>query len=140
MKRSIKSLLAALVVSLSLAAPVLAGPYEDGLAAADRKDYTTALRLWRPLAEQGNSSAQFNLGVMYDNGKGVPQDYVKARVWFRKAAEHGDVEAQSSLEPSPERAVGVRRVVRGRGFPGADGPHRLVRDQEPSVVTQPCLL
>jgi len=44
MKRSIKSLLAALVVSLSLAAPVLAGPMEDGVAAYQRGNYATALR------------------------------------------------------------------------------------------------
>jgi len=57
MKRS-KTVLATLVVSLSLAGPVLAGPYEDGKAAYKRGDYTTALLLWRPLAEQGNALAQ----------------------------------------------------------------------------------
>ena len=62
---SIKSLLAALVVSLSLAAPGLAGPYEDGKAAYRRGDYVTALRLWRPLAEQGNALAQYYLGEMH---------------------------------------------------------------------------
>ena len=65
MKRSIKSLLATLVVSLSLAAPVLAGPLEDGKAAYDRGDYVTALRLMRPLAEQGQTNAQFSIGIMY---------------------------------------------------------------------------
>ena len=48
---NIKILLAALVVSLSLAAPVLAGPFEDGVAAYKRGDYATAQRLWRQLAE-----------------------------------------------------------------------------------------
>ena len=42
---------------------------EKGLAAYEKGDYTTALREWKHLAEQGNASAQFNLGVMYDNGK-----------------------------------------------------------------------
>ena len=76
MKRSIKTLLAALVVSLSLAAPVLAGTWEDGMAAYKRGDYASALRLWRPLAKQGNTGAQFNLGLMYYLGQGVKQDYV----------------------------------------------------------------
>ena len=41
-------------------------------------DYATALREWRPFAEQGNASAQFNLGVMYGNGQGVTLDYAEA--------------------------------------------------------------
>ena len=74
MKRSIKSLLAALVLSLSLVAPVLAGPFEDGSAAYNSRDYATALRLWRPLAEQGDADAQNNLAVMYSKGATAPPD------------------------------------------------------------------
>ena len=48
-----------------------AGPFEDGLAAAQRQDYATALRLWKPLAAQGNAEAQNNLGVMYGFGTTV---------------------------------------------------------------------
>ena len=69
----------ALLLTLCLAAPVLAGPYEDGVVAANKGDYASALRLWRPLADQGNSAAQNNLGVMYDNGRGVPQDCTDVR-------------------------------------------------------------
>ena len=86
---SIKSLLATLVLSLSLVAPVVAGPLEDGWAARKRGDYATALRLWRPLAEQGHDDAQVNLGVMYSKGEGVKQDYAKAQEWYRKAAKQG---------------------------------------------------
>ena len=57
----------------------------------------TALREWRPLAEQGNANAQFFLGFMYDNGQGVPQDYAKAVKWCRKAAEQGYARAQNDL-------------------------------------------
>ena len=85
MKRSIKTLLATLVVSLSLAAPGLAGPLEDADAAYKRGDHATALRLLRPLAELGDASAQFNLGVMYKIGEGVPQDYVEAHKWLNIA-------------------------------------------------------
>jgi hypothetical protein len=42
--------------------------YEKAKAAYDSKDYATAMRLWRPLSEQGDASAQFYLGVMYQNG------------------------------------------------------------------------
>ena len=49
------------------------------------------------LAEQGNASAQSDLGFMYDNGLGVPEDDAEAVRWFRLAAEQGYATAQSSL-------------------------------------------
>ena len=97
MRDQIKAGLVALVLSLSLAAPVTAGPFEDGFAAAERGDYATAFKLWRPLADQGDASAQFNLGIMYAQGEGVPQDYVQAHKWYRKAADQGDADAQFNL-------------------------------------------
>jgi TPR repeat protein len=72
-KLSFMRIIAAILLMLSLAAPVAAGPLEDADAAMRRHDYKTALRLIRPLAEQGDANAQYNLGVFYDNGLGVPQ-------------------------------------------------------------------
>jgi TPR repeat protein len=71
-----------------------AGPFKDGEAAYQSGDYETAVRLWRPLADRGDAGAQSNLGEMYANGRGVPQDYAQAVVWFRKAADQGDAGAQ----------------------------------------------
>ena len=51
----------------------------------------------RTLAEAGDPAAQYELGVMYKNGEGVPQNYSKAVKWFRMAAEQGDSNAQYSL-------------------------------------------
>jgi TPR repeat protein len=48
-------------------------------------------------AEQGDADAQFNLGVMYDKGQGVAQDYSQAADWYRKAAEQGNANAQYNL-------------------------------------------
>src|SRR5437773_3207039 len=48
-------------------------------------------------AAQGNAWAQHNLGVLYDNGRGVLQDYVKARGWYEKAAAQGNAWAQHNL-------------------------------------------
>ena len=59
--------------------------------------YATALKIWRPLAKQGNVSAQFNLGTMYVEGKGLQKDYAEAVRWFRKAAEQGHAAAQFNL-------------------------------------------
>ena len=59
---------------------------QKGLAAAQRGDFATALREWRPLAQQGNADAQHNLGVMYEKGPGVPQNYKTAVKWYILAA------------------------------------------------------
>jgi uncharacterized protein len=100
-KRAVRNLikvgLVAIVPFLGFAAPVVAGPLEDGLAAHKRGDYATALRLWHPPADEGDARAQFNLGFMYANGQGVPQDYAEAVNWYRKAADQGDAGAQSNL-------------------------------------------
>jgi len=51
----------------------------------------------RKAAEQGDAKAQYNLGAMYDNGRGVPQNDAEAVAWYRKAAEQGEAKAQSDL-------------------------------------------
>ena len=70
-----------------------ADSFEDGPSAYERGDYAQAMNLWRPLAEQGDAPAQFNLGVMYRHGQGVPQDLVRAHMWdnIGAAASTGDV-------------------------------------------------
>ena len=60
-------------------------------------------------ARQGNAAAQFNLGLMYDSGRGVRQDYTKAVQWYRKAAEQGNVEAQHNLGAVYVNGQGVRQ-------------------------------
>ncbi len=77
-----KLLAATAVLLLTLAAPAWPG-FDEGMAAYKRGDYATALREWRPLAEQGHNGAQNNLGLMYDNSRGVPQDYAEAAKWYR---------------------------------------------------------
>ena len=65
----------------------------DGLNAYTRQDYKEAVKLLRLSAERGNTLAQYNLGVMHDNGKGVPQDYVLAYKWWIIAGSNGDKDA-----------------------------------------------
>ena len=76
---------------------VRAGPLEGGIGAYKRGDYTTALRILRPLANQGSAEAQFWLGAMYEHGQGVAHDYREARHWVRLAAEQGNALAQTFL-------------------------------------------
>ena len=58
-------------------------------------------------ADQGDASAQFNLGVMYTNGEGVPQDDKEAVRWFRFAADQGDASAQFNLGFSYGQGKGI---------------------------------
>jgi hypothetical protein len=96
-KQRIRAFLAGGVLALALVGPVMGGPLEDAGAAYGNGDYATAMRLFRPLAEQGDALAQTALGLMYDQGQGVPQHYVQAAEWFRKAADQGDADAQGNL-------------------------------------------
>ena len=93
----LKRAIAAIVLLSAFAAPAAAGTFEDAVDAYARGDYAKALRLIRPLANDGNATAQFNLAVMYLTGRGVQQDYSAAALWFRKAAEQGYARAQSNL-------------------------------------------
>ena len=78
-----------------------------GVAAYKWGAYGIALREWRPLAEQGNAKAQYNLGVMYRNGHGVDKDYAEAMGWWRKAAEQGNAGAQNNLGVMYRNGLGV---------------------------------
>jgi Sel1 repeat/gag-polyprotein putative aspartyl protease len=68
-----------------------------GSTAAFHKNYTEAMRWYRMVADQGYAAAQFNVGMLYFNGWGVPQDYAEAMRWFRMAADQGYALAQSSI-------------------------------------------
>ena len=65
-----------------------------------------AVRWYRLAAEQGHAYAQYNLGLMYRQGEGVPQDDAEAVRWYRLAAEQGDAVAQFNL------GCGVRKRTR----------------------------
>jgi TPR repeat protein len=78
-------------------AGAVAGPWEDGMASYNRGDYVPAIRLFRPLAEQGNAKAQSVLGVMYRRGEGVARSSVRAFIWLSRAAARGDARAKVEL-------------------------------------------
>lgn len=59
--------------------------------------YVPAIRFWRPLAKLGFSTAQYNLAVRYERGKGVTPDINQAFKWYRKSAEQGNSKAQLKL-------------------------------------------
>ena len=96
-----------LLFSLFLGVPSYSADFNKGLTAFQSGDFATALKEWKPLAEQGHAEAQFNLGLMYDNGQGVPQDYKEAARLYRLASEQGLAEAQSNLGLMYKKGQGV---------------------------------
>jgi TPR repeat protein len=92
-------------------------PFEDASAAYERAEYATAVRLFRPLAEQGNAEAQLKIADMYQQGgrlfysppcgEEVAKDDAEAAKWFRRAAEQGHPAAQFALGKMYEFGAGV---------------------------------
>ena len=95
--KSTRNLVSIFLLLLLTLHSVLDADFKKGLDAAKKGNFETALKEWRPLAEQGDSYAQYNLGLMYDYGEGVIEDDTQAVYWFRKAAEQGHAKAQYNL-------------------------------------------
>ena len=87
---------------------ILGGGYQSYL----KGDYEAAYREWLPLAELGDAEAQYNLGVLYDEGAGVEQDLATAVSWYQKAASQGFIDAQSNLGMMYYHGHGVERDYR----------------------------
>jgi TPR repeat protein len=109
MKQGAWTLAAVVLVALATAFPALAGPLEDGLAAYRAHDYATALTLWQPLADKGNPAAQYQVGTLYAEGRGVAQNDATAAQWFQRAADQGDAAAQYNLAVSFAYGLGVAK-------------------------------
>ncbi|MGZ4980647.1 MAG: J domain-containing protein [Methylobacter sp.] len=73
----------------------------------DRGRCAEAFSLYQQLADQGHAKAQFNLGVMYDRGQYVTQDYAQAVAWYQKAAEQGNANAQYNLALKYQMGQGI---------------------------------
>ena len=101
----LRAVLIALALTLS-AVPVSADTRDDVSAAYHRGDYKTAYKEFLPLAQTGDAGAQTILGFMYNVGLALPQDYVRAHMWWSLAAAQGK-----------EIAVKNRDIVAGRMSP-----------------------
>lgn len=101
----------ALIALVAIAAQPVAGQntLDEGVVAYRKGDYARAIELWSPLAEKGNAMAQYSLGAMFAEGKGVPRDDKVAFTWFKRAAEQGDPNAQYNLGASYAQGLGVAR-------------------------------
>jgi len=99
----------ALVVAIALLAglPVAADPVADAAAAYKAGELERAAALLRVAAGNGDPRAQYNLALLYDNGKGVAESKAEAAKWYRRAAEQGHARAQIELGSSCALGEGV---------------------------------
>jgi TPR repeat protein len=102
-------MLFACVWLFALAGQSSADTLSDALRAFDEGRHATAAKLFKPLADKGNSIAQFKLATMYYSGKGVPKNIKEALRLYRLSAEQGHVVAQSNLATMYYLGEGVSR-------------------------------
>ena len=81
--------------------------FDEGVRAYEQEDFERAHAIFRPLAEDGNANAQFNIGLMYVEGKGIIKDEIAGAYWYRKAAEQGITKAQVNLGLAYSMGQGV---------------------------------
>ena len=107
MKRTFTAVILGVALLVASGGSGYAQDFQKGLEAAQKGDFATALREWRPLAEQGHARAQYYLGLMYDHSHGVTKDYKEAAKWYRKSAEQGNLSAQFNLGEMYSKGWGV---------------------------------
>jgi len=83
--------------------------YGLGVDAYQEGDYRRAFNAWSLGAYEGDSEAQYNLGVLYLEGRGVEHNVEQAHSWFLKAAEKDHVEAQYNLGHMSLSGMGVEK-------------------------------
>ena len=92
---------------LLLAGTAWGGDFEDGNAAYLKNNYSVAIAKFKLAAAQGDAQAQFNIGVMYSNGRGVVQNYAEALKWYKLAAAQGNAYAQFNIGNMYAKGQGV---------------------------------
>lgn len=123
-----KRILVAVWVLLAAGAGPTVADLNTGQRALDLSDYPKALAELRPLAERGNSKAQFLLGKMYTFGWGVAQDKEEGLRWYREAASRGLPEARSLLIRLCERDGDAASVAVQTERLNGLGPVELLRN------------
>ncbi len=83
--------------------------YNQGALYFSQGDYATAISIWVPLAQQGNPAAQYSIGLLYDQGKGVNKDPQLALDYFKSAAEQNLPAAQYYLGMKYFAGLGVKK-------------------------------
>ena len=95
--------------------PATAAEFDKDMTAYRSGDYQAALVEWRPLAESGHATAQYNLGVMYELGSGVALDLVRAYVWYDLATFNGFKQSQTRRNLM-ETAMSAEQITQAKAL------------------------
>ena len=106
--------LAAFGLASLWSAAAMAGPYEDGSAAYRQGNFSRAMQLWQPVATS-NPEVQNDIGTLYMDGKGVPQNTTEALRWIARSAANGSSSGQNNLGGLYRDGKGVQRDF-GKAF------------------------
>lgn len=98
---------------LGLAGAGQAGPLERGVEAYEGGHFNRAVAQLLPLASDGNARAQYLLGVMYDEGEGVPHSDEQAVYWLKRSAQQEQARAQYRLAEMLAEGRGAHRDFAG---------------------------
>ena len=109
MNQLLKQMLLVFMCCLALTGQAIADSLANAVQAYEAGDYAKASKLFRHLAKRGNTIAETDLGLMYSNGQGTPQNLKEAVKWFRMAAERGNADAQNWTGIMYENGQGVPR-------------------------------
>ncbi len=98
--------------------------FKTAKQAYEQRNYATALKELKPLAEHGNPDAQALLGLMYNLGRGVPLDIAQARKWYKAAADQGNAAGRCrlgsmSLKQDPAEGLRLLKLSAEQGFSDA---------------------
>lgn len=131
------------IVLLLWLQPAAASEYSSGIFAYRNGQYPRAVALLKPLALEGDPYAQFALGVMYDDGIGLPRNFTLALLWYKKSAAQGLADAQymagrfygsgRGVKQDPAAALFWFELAAAAGHPLAP----LLRDQQWNQMKSP---
>jgi TPR repeat protein len=145
------TIIAFLLLMLSLMSIPLshASAVDEAISAYNSGDYLAARRLFKQIANDGDSVAQRYLAELYDKGQGGGKDYGKAVEWYTKAAYQNDAKAQYLLGIKYANGHGVRAdkklayawfaIAFNNGFEKAASPLRVLNQSLPMAVRQEAL-
>ena len=97
MTRTLATICLTLAALLGSAGMSWGADFQKGQAAYQNGDFATALREWKPLAEQGYARAQYLLGLMYLTVRVVLKNHGTAMKWYKLAAEQGNAPVRQQV-------------------------------------------
>jgi uncharacterized protein len=103
----LKNLKLAVFLALVLSTASLKAGFDEATAAFESGNYPKALEELQPLVEKGDARSQYAMGVMAENGFGMPVDLSQAAAWYLKAANQGNTDAQFNLGAMYEHGIGM---------------------------------